>query len=157
MIYMYMKLSVCKILFRNWSTFLILHPSIVFELFRGRIRSRALFDLKHLTRWQVSSGLPIVSDLACVRAGAHNPGTRNCSWCSRISESVGKTRKKGARKVSGAGKRKKEKGRDRVLSSPSFLPFYFRVRAFLIQRTRLSRSLEQASSWRDYYAWGTFS
>ena len=27
---------------------------------------------------------------------------------------------------------------------PSFLPFYFRVRAFSIQRTRLSRSLEQA-------------
>ena len=28
---------------------------------------------------------------------------------------------------------------------PSFLPFYFRVCAFSIQRTRLSRSLEQAS------------
>ena len=28
---------------------------------------------------------------------------------------------------------------------PSFLPFYFRLRAFSIQRTRLSRSLQQAS------------
>ena len=39
---------------------------------------------------------------------------------------------------------KKEKGRDRVLSSPSFLPLYFRVRDFSIQQTRPSRSLEQA-------------
>ena len=28
---------------------------------------------------------------------------------------------------------------------PSFLPFYFRLRALSIQRTRLSRSLQQAS------------
>ena len=45
---------------------------------------------------------------------------------------------------------KKEEGRERepvIISAapslPSFLPFYFRVRAFSIQRTRLSRSLEQ--------------
>ena len=47
---------------------------------------------------------------------------------------MGKTRK-----VGGAGK-----------SNPplrSFLPFNFRVRAFLIQRTRLSWRLEQASNW----------
>ena len=76
----------------------------VFELFRGRVRSRALFDLKHLTRWQVSSSIPIVLDLACLRVAA------SCSWlvCSRISESVGKTRKKVVQKVGRAGKRKKE-------------------------------------------------
>ena len=46
---------------------------------------------------------------------------------------VGKTRKKKAReKLAG-----REKGK-------SFLPFYFRVCAFPIQRTRLSRSLQQA-------------
>ena len=28
--------------------------------------------------------------------------------------------------------------------TPSFLPFYFRVRALSIQRTQLSRSLEEA-------------
>ena len=36
-------------------------------------------------------------------------------------------------------------------SLPSFLPFYFRVRAFSLQRARLSRSLEQAirqDTWR---------
>ena len=59
---------------------------------------------------------------------------------------------KGARKIGGAGKKEKE-GRGLGLglgleltarSLPSFLPFYFRVRTFSIQRTRLSRSLEQA-------------
>ena len=56
------------------------------------------------------------------------------------------------RKVGGAGKRKeegREKEREPVIISaaaplPSFLPFYFRVFAFSIQWTRLSRSLEQA-------------
>ena len=37
------------------------------------------------------------------------------------------------------GKTRKKKARD-----PSFLPFYFSVCAFSIQRTQLSRSLEQA-------------
>ena len=51
---------------------------------------------------------------------------------------VGKTRKKKARekltrKVGGVGK-----------ALPSFLTFYFHVCAFSIQRTRLSRNLEQA-------------
>ena len=32
-----------------------------------------------------------------------------------------------------------------ALVLPSFLPFYFRVCAFSIQRTRLSRSLKQAT------------
>ena len=40
----------------------------------------------------------------------------------------------------------KEKGTRKVGPPlPSFLPFYFRVCAFSIQRTRLSRSLEQAN------------
>ena len=55
---------------------------------------------------------------------------------------------KGARKVGGAGKKEKEgRGLGLGLTArplPSFLTFYFRVRAFLMQRTRLSRSLEQA-------------
>ena len=34
---------------------------------------------------------------------------------------------------------------------PSFLPFYFRLRAFLIQRAGLSRSLEQARSLGTVY------
>ena len=47
---------------------------------------------------------------------------------------MGKTRKKkGTRKAGGA-------------ALPSFLPFYFLVFAISIERTRLSRSLEQASS-----------
>ena len=49
--------------------------------------------------------------------------------------------KKAREKLAG---REKEKGREPAPAFPSFLPFYFRVCAFLIQRTRLSRSLEQA-------------
>ena len=47
---------------------------------------------------------------------------------------------KGTQKVGGAGKRKV------ALPLPSFLPlfFFFRVHSFSFQRTRLSRSLEQA-------------
>ena len=63
--------------------------------------------------------------------------------CSRLSDSGEDAKEKGTRKVGGAGKRKKE-GRDAAPALPSFLPFYFRVCAFSIQRTRLSRSLEQA-------------
>ena len=44
-----------------------------------------------------------------------------------------------------AGREKKGKRKGAAPSLPSFLPFYFRVRAFLIQRARLSRSLEQAA------------
>ena len=55
---------------------------------------------------------------------------------------------KGTRKVDGAGKKEKEgRGLGLGLTArplPSFPTFYFRVRAFLLQRTRLSRSLEQA-------------
>ena len=50
--------------------------------------------------------------------------------CSGLSDSGEDAKERGTRKVSGEGK--------------SFLPFYFRVCAFSIQRTRLSRSLEQA-------------
>ena len=50
-------------------------------------------------------------------------------------------KEKGRQKVGGAGR---EKGRERDPALPSFLPFYFRVCAFSIQRTRLSPSLEQA-------------
>ena len=39
---------------------------------------------------------------------------------------------------------KKEKGAAPE-ALPSFLPFYFRVRAFSIQQTQLSRSLKQAT------------
>ena len=49
--------------------------------------------------------------------------------------------KKAREKLAG---REKEKGREPAPAFPSFLPFYFRVCAFSIQRTRLSRSLEQA-------------
>ena len=48
-------------------------------------------------------------------------------------------KEKGTRKVGGAGKKKREKER-------SFLPFYFGVGGFSIQRTRLFWSLEQASA-----------
>lgn len=37
-----------------------------------------------------------------------------------------------------------EKG---AVTGKRFLPFYFRVRAFSISRTRLSRSLEQGTAW----------
>ena len=48
----------------------------------------------------------------------------------------------------------REKGRERERASaapalPSFLPFHFRVCTFSIQRTRLSRSLEQATRTPD--------
>ena len=45
-------------------------------------------------------------------------------------------KEEGTRKVGGAGKRKRK-------GLPSFLPFCFRVCAFLIQRTQLFWSLEQ--------------
>ena len=55
---------------------------------------------------------------------------------------------KGTQKVGGVGKKEKEgRGLGLGLTArhlPSFLTFYFRVRAFLMQRTRLSQSLEQA-------------
>ena len=57
--------------------------------------------------------------------------------CSRLSDSGEDAKLKGTRKVGGAKKRK------------SFLPFYFRLHAFLIQRARLSWSLEQASDKQD--------
>ena len=61
--------------------------------------------------------------------------------CSRLLDSGGRRERKRHAKSWRGGKKKKE-------SSPSFLPFYFRVCAFLIQRTRLSWSLEQAiSNW----------
>ena len=53
---------------------------------------------------------------------------------SRLSDSAEDAKVKGTRKVCGRGKGK------------SFLPFYFRVRAFSIQGARLSRSLRQAST-----------
>ena len=62
--------------------------------------------------------------------------------CSRVSDSGEDAKEKGTRKVSGAGKSRK--GKRAASALPSFLPFYFRVCAFSIQRTRLSRSLEQA-------------
>ena len=57
--------------------------------------------------------------------------------CFRLSGSGEDAKVKGTRKVGGAKKRK------------SFLSFYFRLRAFLIQRPRLSRNLEQASDKQD--------
>ena len=60
------------------------------------------------------------------------------------SQIVGEDAKeKGTRKVGGVVKRKKKGAA--APSLPSFLPFYFCVCAFWIQRTRLSRSLEQAN------------
>ena len=63
--------------------------------------------------------------------------------CYSLLDSGEEAKVKGTRKVGGAGK----KGRVRAPSLSSFLPFYFRVRAFSIQRARLSRSLEKAKSW----------
>ena len=57
--------------------------------------------------------------------------------CSRLSVSGEDAKVNSTRKVGGAKKRK------------SFFPFYFRLRAFLIQRARLSRGLEQASDKQD--------
>ena len=67
--------------------------------------------------------------------------------CSRLSDSSEDAKVKGTRKVGGARKRKKEGIPALPLFSfhPCFYSF-FHVRAFSIQRTRLSRSLEQASS-----------
>ena len=53
--------------------------------------------------------------------------------CSRLLDSAEDAKVKGTRKVGRRGKGK------------SFLPFYFRVRAFSIQGARLSQSLGQAS------------
>ena len=63
---------------------------------------------------------------------------------SRLSDSGEEAKVKGTRKVGGMGKREKE-----APALPSFLPFYFRVRAFSIQRPRLSKSLEQAKLFAD--------
>ena len=60
--------------------------------------------------------------------------------CSRLSDSGEDAKEIGTRNVGGEAKRKKD-GRE---FSPSFLPFYFRVCPFSIQRTRLTPSLEQA-------------
>ena len=66
--------------------------------------------------------------------------------CSRLSDSGEDVKLKGTRKVDWAGKRKMEGVESSAAPPlPSFLPFYLRVRAFSIQRTRLSRSLEQAN------------
>ena len=48
-------------------------------------------------------------------------------------------------KLSDSRETRKKKARGKLAGRVSFLPFYFRVCAFSIQRTRLSRSLEQAS------------
>ena len=59
----------------------------------------------------------------------------------------GKKKKKKAKKTFSGDDDKLKGTRKVVLTArphPSFLTFYFRVRAFSIQRTRLSRSLEQA-------------
>ena len=53
--------------------------------------------------------------------------------CSRLLDSAEDAKVKGTRKVGRRGKGK------------SFLPFYFRVRAFSIQGARLCQSLGQAS------------
>ena len=53
--------------------------------------------------------------------------------CSRLLDSAEDAKVKGTPKVGRRGKGK------------SFLPFYFRVRAFSIQGARLSQSLGQAS------------
>ena len=58
--------------------------------------------------------------------------------CSRLSDSAEDAKGKGTRKVVLFQALRRER-------LPSFLPFYFRVCAFSIQRTRLSRSLEQAN------------
>ena len=47
-------------------------------------------------------------------------------------------------RLSGSRMTHKWKARENVSAWPSLLSFYFRVRAFSIPRTRLSRSLEQA-------------
>ena len=69
---------------------------------------------------------------------------RECSVIaySRLSDSWEDATVKGTRKVGGSKKRKR-KGTAPPL--PSFLPFYFRLRAFAIQRAQLFRSLEQAT------------
>ena len=66
--------------------------------------------------------------------------TQPCLACSRLSDSGEDAKVKGTRKVGGAGKRKKEKGKK------SFLPFYFRVCAFSLgswNRLRLVRHVNQ--------------
>ena len=68
--------------------------------------------------------------------------------CSRLSDGGEDAKEKGTRKVGGVGKRKGERA-SAVPALLSFLPFYFRVCAFSIQRTRLSRSLEQATRTPD--------
>ena len=60
--------------------------------------------------------------------------------CSRLSDSGGRRERKRRAKSWRGGKKEKA-----APSLPSFLPFYFRVCAFSMQRTRLSRSLEQAN------------
>ena len=64
---------------------------------------------------------------------------------------MGKTRKKKARENL-TGREKMERKGESTPSLPSFLPFNFRVPAFSIQRARLSRSLEEASSCANFAA-----
>ena len=70
---------------------------------------------------------------------------RECSViaCSRLSDSGEDAKVKGTRKVGGSKKRKRKGA---ALPLPSFLPFYFRLRAFAIQQALLFLSLEQDSS-----------
>ena len=63
---------------------------------------------------------------------------------------MGKTLKKKVRKKLAGREKGKRKGETSAPALSSFLPFYFRVCAFSIQRTRLSRSLELATKYHDH-------
>ena len=73
--------------------------------------------------------------------------------CSRLSDSGEDAKVKGMQKVGGAKNRKRK-----AHFLPSFLLFYFRLRALSIQRAQLSRSLEHATATfllsQVYYLYG---
>ena len=72
---------------------------------------------------------------------------------SRLSDSGDDAKVKGMQKVGGVKNRKRK-----AHFLPSFLPFYFRLRALSIQRAQLSRSLEHATATfllsQVYYLYG---
>ena len=104
------------------------------------------------TVWAYHTGFQLSRYISLVlpsNLGTLDPRHRTLTTlaCSRLSDSGEDAKVKGTRKVGGAGKKGKKEGKAPPL--PSLFPFYFRVRSFSIQRTRQSRSPEQAMTTLD--------
>ena len=126
------------------------------ESFARRLSLPSPFSLLKLpTIWrQTPADLAAVSQTRYsfrmpYQGGKTRPNCRlsNCSLFQALRWWGRRERKRHAKSWRGGKKEGRESSTAPVL--PSLLPFYFRVCAFSIQRTRLSRSLEQATRTPD--------